>query len=59
VFKGTHVDSPYAVFLNGREVRVDADRPFEIYADGDPIGRTPATITVAPRVLRVIVPAAS
>jgi YegS/Rv2252/BmrU family lipid kinase len=59
VFKGAHVDSPYAVFLRGRDVRVDADRPFEIYADGDPIGRTPATITVAERVLRVIAPAAS
>jgi YegS/Rv2252/BmrU family lipid kinase len=59
VFKGTHVNSPYAVFLQGNEVRVDADRPFDIYADGDPIGRTPATIKVATRVLRVIAPAAS
>jgi YegS/Rv2252/BmrU family lipid kinase len=59
IFKGTHVDSPYAVFLRGREVHVDADRPFDIYADGDPIGRTPATITVAERVLRVIAPATS
>ncbi|HEY1275907.1 MAG TPA: diacylglycerol kinase family protein [Thermoleophilaceae bacterium] len=59
VFKGAHVDLPYTVFLKGSEVRVDADRPFDIYADGDPIGRTPATITVSARVLRVIVPAAS
>jgi YegS/Rv2252/BmrU family lipid kinase len=56
VFKGTHVDSPNAVFLRGERIRVASDRPFVIYADGDPIGATPATITVEPRCLRVIVP---
>ena len=35
---------------------MDADRPFAIYADGDPIGTVPATITVRPRCLRMIVP---
>jgi diacylglycerol kinase family enzyme len=28
-----------------------------IYADGDPIGATPAKLSVEPRALRVIVPA--
>ena len=37
-------------------IEVAADRTFDIYADGDPIGTTPATITVTPRCLRVIVP---
>jgi YegS/Rv2252/BmrU family lipid kinase len=57
VFKGAHVDSPYCEFLRGREIDVASDRPFVIYADGDPIGATPATITVEPRCLRVIAPA--
>jgi diacylglycerol kinase family enzyme len=35
---------------------VSADRPFTIYADGDPIGATPAMIRVERRCLRVIVP---
>lgn len=56
VFKGAHVDSPYCEFLRGERIEVAADRPFVIYADGDPIGATPATIRVQPRCLRVIVP---
>ena len=57
VFKGTHVDSPNVVFLRGERIDVASDRPFVIYADGDPIGATPATIGVEPRCLRVVVPA--
>jgi YegS/Rv2252/BmrU family lipid kinase len=57
VFKGTHLSSPYGTVLRGAVVEVDADRPFDVYADGDPIGRTPATIRVERQVLRVIVPA--
>jgi YegS/Rv2252/BmrU family lipid kinase len=57
VFKGAHVDSPYVEFLKGERIAVASDRPFVIYADGDPIGATPATIGVETRCLRVIVPA--
>ena len=42
--------------LRGAEIDVASDRPFVIYADGDPIGSTPAEIRVRPRCLRVIVP---
>jgi YegS/Rv2252/BmrU family lipid kinase len=56
-FKAAHVDSPHAEFLRGEVVEVASDRPFVIYADGDPIGATPATLRVQPRCLRVIVPA--
>ena len=57
VFRGTHLPSRYAHVLRGRVVEVDADRPFDVYADGDPIGATPATMRVERRSLRVIVPA--
>jgi YegS/Rv2252/BmrU family lipid kinase len=56
VFKGAHIDSPYAQFLRGETIEVSSDRPFVIYADGDPIGATPATMRVERRCLRVIVP---
>ena len=36
VFKGEHVKEPSVHVLRGAEVRVDADRPFMVYADGDP-----------------------
>lgn len=57
VFKGEHLDEPSVSVFRGQRIEVAADRPFEIYADGDPIGSVPATITVVPRCLRVLVPA--
>ncbi|HYN90952.1 MAG TPA: diacylglycerol kinase family protein [Thermoleophilaceae bacterium] len=56
VFKGTHTDSEHVQFLRGEEIEVSANRPFVIYADGDPIGATPAIIRVERRCLRVIAP---
>ena len=56
-FTGSHVDDPALRFLRGREVEVRSDRPFDVYADGDPIAETPVRIRVAERVLRVMVPA--
>jgi YegS/Rv2252/BmrU family lipid kinase len=56
VFKGTHVTSDHIAFLRGREVAFHADRPFRVYADGDPIADLPVTIRVVPRALKVLVP---
>lgn len=56
-FNGTHVLHPAVRVLRGQELRVDADRPFTVYADGDPIATTPATIRAVPHALRVLVPA--
>jgi YegS/Rv2252/BmrU family lipid kinase len=56
VFKGDHLDPRYMNVVRGEVVEVASDRPFVIYADGDPIGATPATMRVHPRSLRVVVP---
>lgn len=56
VFKGTHGESKHVEFLRGEEIEVSSDRPFVIYADGDPIGATPAIMRVERRCLRVIAP---
>jgi diacylglycerol kinase family enzyme len=56
VFKGTHVHEPGLHFLRGREVAFHADRPFRLYADGDPIAELPATVRVSPGALRVLAP---
>jgi len=58
VFRGTHLDDPHLELFRAAELRVDAERPFAIYADGDPIGMTPATIRAVPKALRVLVPSA-
>ena len=56
VFKGTHGSSELVEFHRGEEIEVSSDRPFAIYADGDPIGATPAIMRVERRSLRVIAP---
>jgi YegS/Rv2252/BmrU family lipid kinase len=56
VFKGTHVHAKGVQIFRAREVQVSAERPFRIYADGDPIGITPATIRAVPGALTVLVP---
>jgi YegS/Rv2252/BmrU family lipid kinase len=55
-FKGEHVDNPNIQWLAGSEIEVSADRPFTVYADGDPIADLPATIRVTRQCLRVIAP---
>jgi YegS/Rv2252/BmrU family lipid kinase len=57
VFKGTHVDLPSVTVLRGREVRISADRPFAVYADGDPIGELPVTIRAIPGAVKILLPA--
>jgi diacylglycerol kinase family enzyme len=56
VFKGAHLEKPSVHVLRTAEIRVSADRPFTIYADGDPIGYLPATIRALRDALRIIVP---
>ena len=56
VFKGTHVELPYVHELRAREVMVSADRPFAMYADGDPVGDLPVTVRVRPGALTMLVP---
>jgi YegS/Rv2252/BmrU family lipid kinase len=58
VFKGTHVENDEVTMLRAREVRVEADRPFAIYADGDQLADLPATVRVLPQALRIVAPAA-
>jgi diacylglycerol kinase family enzyme len=56
VFSGRHVGDPAFETLRARSISVDADRPFQVYADGDPIADLPATIRVRPGALRVLAP---
>ncbi len=56
VFRGTHVHEPSVSVRTCRSVTLDADRPFRVFADGDPIGTLPCEITVAPGALRLLLP---
>jgi YegS/Rv2252/BmrU family lipid kinase len=56
IFKGEHLEALDVRMWRVPEVRIEADRPFPVYADGDPITELPATVRIIPRALRVIVP---
>ncbi len=56
VFRGTHVNEASVDVVRGRQIRISADRPFTVYADGDPIGDLPVTVTTVPAALRVLLP---
>ncbi|MGA8363992.1 MAG: diacylglycerol kinase family protein [Solirubrobacteraceae bacterium] len=56
VFSGAHVSQPGVRVWRAREISVSADRPFEMYADGDPIGELPVRVRALAGAVRVLVP---
>lgn len=56
VFRGAHVRNEEVTVRRARELRIAADRPFALYADGDPLAELPATVRTLPAAVRVIVP---
>jgi YegS/Rv2252/BmrU family lipid kinase len=57
VFKGTHVELPTVRVFRAAEATIRADRPFTMYADGDPIGRLPVRVRALPGAVTMITPA--
>ena len=58
VFAGTHVRQPSVAVRPAERVELDADRPFRVFADGDPVAVLPCTLRVRPAALRVLLPGA-
>jgi YegS/Rv2252/BmrU family lipid kinase len=56
VFKGTHVELPEVRVFRAAEVAISADRPFTMYADGDPIGELPVRVRAVKGAVSVLVP---
>ncbi len=56
VFSGSHLTMQQVEYWQTLAARVESEEPMEVYADGEPVSRTPVEVTVAPRALRVIVP---
>jgi len=59
VFTGEHVHQSGVEVLRCPSVRITASRPFQMYADGDPIAELPATVRTLPGAIRALVPASS
>ena len=56
VFTGTHVDEPSVSVRRATTVELAADRPFRVFADGEPVATLPCTVTVRKGALRVVLP---
>lgn len=57
VFKGDHVNLPSVHVFKAAVVEISADRPFTMYADGDPIGELPVRVHALSGAVSVLVPA--
>jgi len=58
VFSGAHVRDRVVSVVQGSRVELAADRPFRVFADGDPVASLPCEITVRPGALRLLLPPA-
>jgi len=57
VFKGSHVEMPSVRVFRSSQVTISADRPFQMYADGDPVGALPARVSALRGAVTVMTPA--
>jgi diacylglycerol kinase (ATP) len=55
VYFGRHLRVREVGYFQGSHMRVETEQPFDIYADGEFVCRTPAEISVRPKALKVIV----
>ena len=53
VYRGTHVRRPEVRQFRGRELTIDSPG-YLVFADGEPIGRTPVRMQVVPNALRIV-----
>jgi len=54
VLRMRHLGRPDVPHGRAKSIRITADQPVPLQADGDPVGHTPATVEVRPRAVRVI-----
>jgi diacylglycerol kinase family enzyme len=57
IFEGEHLETLEVQMWRAAEVRIEADRQFAVYADGDHLADLPATVRILPAALRMLVPA--
>jgi diacylglycerol kinase (ATP) len=55
-YTGAHVSSSFVEMGRGREFHFSSEQPMAVYADGEPLTRTPVSFGLADARLRVIVP---
>ncbi len=56
LLSGRHGSLPEVRFIQTRRFRIETEKPLELWADGERIGRTPVTIEAMPGAIRVVLP---
>jgi len=56
ILAGRHTLSHGVRFLRTRKLNIESQQPVEIWADGEPVARTPVTIEAMPAAIRVALP---
>ncbi|MFQ5494074.1 MAG: diacylglycerol/lipid kinase family protein [Phycisphaerae bacterium] len=57
VLRGRHRDRRRVQIIQTRRLTIDAVEALELWADGECVGRTPVTVEVVPRAIRIMLPA--
>jgi YegS/Rv2252/BmrU family lipid kinase len=57
VFSGEHIHDPAVRVFRAHEVSISAERPFTMYADGDPIGELPVRVRALRGAIAMLTPA--
>jgi diacylglycerol kinase (ATP) len=55
VYFGRHLTIPEVEYFQAESLRLEAETPLDVYADGEYVCQTPIEVTVSPRALPVIV----
>ena len=55
-YTGSHVKSPFVETARATQFTFESERPMDVYADGEPLTRTPVTFALARDKLRIVVP---
>jgi diacylglycerol kinase (ATP) len=54
ILRGTHTELPFIRRFRAASVEIYTERPSEVYADGEYMGKTPMEVTVTPRAIAVL-----
>jgi diacylglycerol kinase (ATP) len=55
-YDGKHIRKPFVETRRGPEFRVESDSPMDVFADGEPLTKTPVTFQIAKEKLKIVAP---
>ncbi|MCL5772091.1 MAG: diacylglycerol kinase family lipid kinase [Actinobacteria bacterium] len=56
VYEGSHLQLPQVEIFRTSEINIDCDYKFDVYGDGEYMGKLPANFKIAPKMLNIFLP---